>query len=443
MKFSKFNLFVNDSELPENRFILCNTLSGEFFLVDDRLKQNFESGDLGFISEEQIPLFVKSGVLVEDADLDETLFLSYAHNLEKYSNRVLNLTILLTMACNLRCVYCYEGAGIVSSESLTDEVRASIFSFVKNQIKYRKSDNVSICLFGGEPLFGFQNNVGFLRQIQALCKEDDLGFSTSIVTNGVLVNRKNLDLLVELNCNYVQITLDGIKDFHDKRRITPNGGGSFEETLRGIKTVVAEQRLSNPVIRINIDKTNVENAYELLDYLKKEELDCCAIDFGIVKGTTAACASYSGNCFLEEELGEILFPLWEKVKALGFSGGDDTKPFRRNAFCGLYGDSAFTIAPNGDLYKCWDHVNDNVHKMGKIGKDGEFLDVTKAYFKWMNRNPYYIKECRECVYLPTCGGGCAAISYNNTNDYNSPGCHKVKTVFEKQIISRYKNLHKK
>ena len=58
----------------------------------------------------------------------------------------------------------------------------------------------------------------------------------------------------------------------------------------------------------------------------------------------------------------------------------------------------------------------------------------------MTRNPYDIKECRSCVYLPVCGGGCAGISYSHYGKYNKPGCYKVKSVFEKQILNKFKDI---
>lgn len=321
------------------------------------------------------------------------------------------------MACNLRCVYCYEGAGIISNESLSDTTRHAILQFIKKQALHRKVEQVSICLFGGEPLLGFKKHVGFLEEVKSFCDEEALSFITTIVTNGTLVTQESLDLLVKFNCKQIQITLDGTKAFHDTRRVTINGGGSFDETVRGIKLIKQDSRLHNPVIRINIDKTNIDNVQALLEYLRDENLTSCTIDFGIVKSTTAACASYSGNCFLEEELGELLFPMWELVERLGFNAADQ-RPMQRSMFCGLYSDASFTIAPSGDLYKCWDHVTDAQHRIGKLDATGELVETTANYFKWMTRNPYYIDECRACVYLPTCGGGCAAISFSQTGDYN-------------------------
>ena len=88
--------------------------------------------------------------------------------------------------------------------------------------------------------------------------------------------------------------------------------------LNGIRMIYNNAKLNNPVIRINIDKTNIDEVKRLLVYLSEEKLNGCYIDFGIVKGTTKACSSYTGNCFVENELGEILDGLWEELESMGF-----------------------------------------------------------------------------------------------------------------------------
>ena len=436
MKFSRYNLIIPDESLPEDMFLLCNTFSGATFLIDSSLKEHIEKRNLSALEKDTIEQFISANILIENDDIDEARIHSYFCNKEKFDNSVLSLTILLTMGCNLRCIYCYEGAGEVSNESLNDETRSNIFDFIRTQAEYRRSRIVSIWLFGGEPLLDFKSNIPFLEKVQNFCRETDREFFTHIVTNGILCNRENLKILEKLNCQTIQITLDGVKEVHDKRRIYKNGKGSFDEVLAGIKNVKKHYPLCDPIIRINIDKTNVDRTRELLQFLHDERLNSCSLDFGIVKGTTAACASYKGNCFCEHELGDILYKLWGMAKQLGFP--IYTNPTRRNMYCGLYSDSSFTIMPNGDLYKCWDFVNEEKHRVARIGEGGQVTDTTYAYFDWMTRNPYEIAECRECAYLPACGGGCVGVSFMEKQQYHASGCYKMKGVLEKQIIERFK-----
>ena len=436
MKYSKYNLIISDDSLPVGKCLVCNTFSGTTFLTDILVAKSISRNDLYAFDGETKQLFIDAGIIIEDDAYEETRVFNYFYEKEKFDNSVLSLTILLTMSCNLRCIYCYEGAGEKSNESLNSKTRDNLFDFIKLQAESRKSSTVSLWLFGGEPLLNLSENVTFLERVKQFCNETGRNFVTQIVTNGILCTDKNLGILEQYNCQYIQITLDGLKEIHDSRRIYKNGKGSFDEVLSGIKKVVTWEGLNNPVIRINIDKTNLNKTVELLDYLQQEGLSECPIDFGIVKGSTESCASYKSNCFLEEELGDVLYPLWKEAESRGILVS--LRPFRRYLYCGLYSDSSFTIAPNGDIYKCWDFVNEEQHRVARIGDKGQVIDTTYAYFDWMTRNPTNIDECKKCIYLPACGGGCVGANYCNQNNYHSIGCYKMKGVFEKQILERFR-----
>ena len=79
----------------------------------------------------------------------------------------------------------------------------------------------------------------------------------------------------------------------------------------------------------------------------------------------------------------------------------------------------------------------------RIDEKGEIENQTYKFYEWMTRNPLDAKECRECVYLPACGGGCGAISYNETNSYTGKGCFKIKGCIEKQVINYVSEILKK
>lgn len=142
------------------------------------------------------------------------------------------------------------------------------------------------------------------------------------------------------------------------------------------------------------------------------------------------------NCLSESIVGEVLSKLWSKAEMEGFTLY--TKPFHRWIYCGLYADSQFTVTPNGELYKCWEHAGDEQHLMGNINENGNIDNIKYSFYDWMSHNPLENEECKECVYLPACGGGCGVVSYNETNSYHSKGCFKVKGVLEKQVLRYFK-----
>ena len=238
--------------------------------------------------------------------------------------------------------------------------------------------------------------------------------------------------------NKIQITLDGMPDTHNARRKYKDGKGSFEQIISALELLNNKSADIHTVIRINVDKNNLDEVSLLLEYLGSngKGLTNCNVDFGIVRGSTQACSAYSGNCLSESIVGEVLSKLWSKAEMEGFTLY--TKPFHRWIYCGLYADSQFTVTPNGELYKCWEHAGDEQHLMGNINENGNIDNIKYSYYDWMSHNPLENEECKECVYLPACGGGCGVVSYNETNSYHSKGCFKVKGVLEKQVLRYFK-----
>lgn len=436
MKFSKYNLIMKN-EYEDDTYLLLNTLTGATFKIDTIMKEKIESKNVNELTKDNLTIYKNKGIVIDETFCEERYF-DYFYNKNKFNNKVLNLTILLTNACNLRCIYCFQGAGEIQNTSLNDETRENIYKFIKNQSIERDSKYVSIVLFGGEPLLNFKANIDWLNKIKRFCEENDKILITSMITNGTLITDEILDELKEFNCDYIQITLDGVKKIHDQRRVSKNGKGSFDDVIRGIKTIYNRKDFLKPTIRINIDRDNINYTNDLIEYLSKENLTECGIDFGIVKGGTEACAAYSGHCFLDDEVGDILEELWNKSVECGFS--INIQPSPKTLFCGLYGDSSFTIDANGDLYKCWEHVGDRRHLMGRVDSNGNMSEVSFAFFDWMSRNPLETEECKECEYLPACGGGCGSISYERYGSYHSKGCFKIKGIIEKKVHFKFKDI---
>jgi len=431
MKFSRYNLII-PSENDTEGYILFNTFTGNCIDIGSDTARKIESNELEEINQDERDLFTKTGVIVE-SNVDERKYISYLNSHAKFSTKSINSTALLTWACNLKCVYCFEDFESKSAVMTTDEANRYI-SFLKMLAKEKNAQSVNVLLFGGEPLVNADIGFYILEKMQAFCKENKMSFFNSIITNGTLLNEDIIHKLIEYNCATIQITLDGVKLVHDSRRMYKNGNGSFDDIINTLNSLKRIDNSPPTVIRINIDKTNISDTYELLALLGLQGYDFTkfTVDFGIVRGGTEACSGYSSNCFVESEIGEVLYDLWVFAEQQGFR--NNIKPMRRFIYCGLYSDNQFTIAPNCDVYKCWEHVGQKEHLMGKLDEKGSLSMPTYAFYDWMSVDPLKNFECSECVYLPTCGGGCGVISYNETGTYHSTGCFKIKGTVEKQVI---------
>lgn len=181
-------------------------------------------------------------------DIDETKYFSYSFHKSKFQSTVLSLTLLLTHQCNLNCIYCFQGAGENHTGSLSAETQEHLLKFITTQLKANKLDHLHLVLFGGEPLLNFSAYYEWLDQIQTYCNANTINFSTSLITNGTLVTHEIIDNLIRYNCKTVQITLDGVKEIHDKRRMYKSGEGSFELIIENLKLIASRTDIDPPVI---------------------------------------------------------------------------------------------------------------------------------------------------------------------------------------------------
>ena len=82
-------------------------------------------------------------------------------------------------------------------------------------------------------------NLRNLNQIKRLCKKYDKEYISHLTTNGYLLNLNTYNELVnEFNVRGIEITLDGDKNYHDKRRFLNNGKGTFEIIYSNILSII-------------------------------------------------------------------------------------------------------------------------------------------------------------------------------------------------------------
>jgi len=125
-----------------------------------------------------------------------------------------------------------------------DNVRSAIKGWA---IDYEMEISPSFHFTGGEP---------FLRKdlFAILDYARQSGFSTSLMSNGTLIDNSLAQRIREANVADVQISLDGIEPTHDSLR----GNGSYNRTLNGIRNLVdrgVETNINLTVSRINMSQT--------------------------------------------------------------------------------------------------------------------------------------------------------------------------------------------
>lgn len=162
----------------------------------------------------------------------------------------------LIRRCNLTCKHCYSTSADKDfpGELSTEEV----FSVMDDLKKFRVP---VLILSGGEPLLHKD-----IFKISHRAKE--MGFYVGLSSNGTLIDESNIERIAAVGYDYVGVSLDGIRETHDKFRRME---GAFDKSMHGIR--LCKERDLKVGIRFTLTQDNAHDLPGLLQLLEDEELD--------------------------------------------------------------------------------------------------------------------------------------------------------------------------
>lgn len=170
------------------------------------------------------------------------------------TNDHLQLIVNPTERCNLRCSYCYETFVL---KKMPTAVIAGVFNLVRRRAE-QGLKTFQLDFFGGEPLAAWDVVEELARGLSAICRKNGTEMFGGMTTNGVLLDRPRLDLLVAHDLRAFQITLDGPPPVHDRRRITRQGDGTFDAVWTALEVLRDAPHRLNVLIRMHFDPTTLD-----------------------------------------------------------------------------------------------------------------------------------------------------------------------------------------
>lgn len=270
----------------------------------------------------------------------------------------------------------------------------------------------------------FPSLEGLTRQFQAISKTYNVGYYAEMITNGYYFDDNSISLVDELGIRSIQITLDGMKEVHEKRRPLINSESSFERIFNNILRLYDETR-TNIRLRINVDKSNIDSAYELVKYCAENSLNRIDLTLGMLKefGCDHNCSACSKILYSTQEFADEFLKFRKFIARLGFDKAyEKMQPEYKVNTCTMDSPDAYVIDPEGEVYKCISQVG---QKESSIGNIITYYDET-AHDKV---NPFSLADCNACVYFPICKGGCL----NDDLVTNNQKCEIWKYITRKLI----------
>lgn len=424
-KESKFNI---KSEV-DDKLIIFNSLTQGLLEVEgeikDKIQSILEKKELIDEIDEDIKQNLLHGGIIVPNNVDELANLKLITNMDKYNSKSLDLTIAPTLECNFGCTYCYEKG--VRYNTMNSEVKTNTIDFISNNLQ--GVSNLNICWYGGEPLLKIELIDELTEKIKELCK-DDISYNAMMVTNGYLLTPEIAKKLNDMNIKNIQITLDGNRKIHDSRRFLINKEGTFDTIIKNIDEC---KELLNITIRINVDKTNFENTYELLEILKEKNI-AQKVSFYIAQVDNINNSCSNTTCLSDIEFSESEVLFYKKAFEMGIYKFNFPKNI--TSFCGAVTLNSYVIDPKGNLYKCWNTIGNEKYKIGNV--KNKIPNLNQNLTSWINYNQEG-EKCKECNVFPLCNGGCP-YHYLKNNEHK---CMSFKNnnkdiidLFYKQQISK-------
>lgn len=399
-KKSQYNFIY---ERNNDEFVIYNTYSKAIVVLDKNEFRQFQN--MIFSEKDTEKALLENGILLDES-FDEVGFLNYCHNLTKYSREALHLVIATTMECNFACPYCYENR---RPGRMSKEVRDSIMDFIIQNIE-KGTKELDITWYGGEPLLYPELIREFAMKIRSIAEDNGCTLKMYMVTNGYLLNQNVVEMIDEIGIVKVQITLDGLREYHDARRHLRNGKGTFDKIFENLK--LFEEYSIRVDIRMNVDNENCKDYIGLQKKIAELDNPNIVVYPSPVEDINHDTVNEVSDFMSFDEFEQFANEICQEGNA---GAAATTVLDDRYCYCQAETENSFVIDEIGNCYKCWDQVGRIETSCFNITKPNE-----KNYsniVKFMSWNPFMDEKCSQCVFLPICFGGCK-FHRMNSNKYD-------------------------
>jgi radical SAM protein with 4Fe4S-binding SPASM domain len=315
----------------------------------------------------------------------QTLGITHSEPFSHSINAPHRFDLALTYRCNNTCLHCYMGGSHETKELSTEEWKKIIDKIYGLEVG-------SIVFTGGEPLLrtDLVELVGYRRDIV-----------TGLITNGTLLSKSLITQLEKVELDHVQITIDGLKDTHD--RIC--GPGSYEKTVEGIRNAVDSSIYT--LTNTTLTRYNIHEIEDMLELFVKWGLKRFAIN-SIIHTGKAEGAEYALT--IEELDGSV-----PRIKEKADEAGLEMVWYTPTRFCefdpishglGIKACSAVNInmavEPDGNAIPCQSWFS----SLGNMLTDDWKTIWMNPLARDIREKKYMPSECKGCARSGACSAGC-------------------------------------
>ena len=359
--------------------------------------------------------------------------------------------------CNMRCDYCFycdemekrntPSYGMMSEETLRKVIRRSMF---------QAGEEICFAFQGGEPLL---RGIPFYEKVVELEKRFNRNHArvvNTVQTNGLNLNEEWCRLFRKHNF-LVGVSLDGVREIHDRYRRDASGEPTYDRIRRNIGLLEKYGVEYNILTVVTAQATErIEEIYR--EYArngwKYQQYIACLDPLGEEPGGK----EYSLTPEMYGEFLIRLFRLWDKdwkkgrapyirqfENYIGILMGYEPEACEQRGVCSVQ----CVAEADGSAYPCDFYVLDE-YCLGNYNQDSvdKMLDSETAR-EFVRRSLQTDEKCRECPWQSLCRGGCQRRRVKSGEDGRSRDylCGGYRMFFEKcskrmEEIARYARIIK-
>ena len=317
--------------------------------------------------------------------------------------------------CNMRCRYCFY-ADELDNREIRSYGKMSVdtmHTIVDKAMEYGDYE-CTIAFQGGEPtLAGLDFYRDLLAYVTAHENPKKLKIHYALQTNGYLINEEWAAFLGE-NHFLVGVSLDGLKEIHDRYRLDAAGKGTYQRVISAIRLLEKHQVEYN--ILTVVTAATARNGQKIYNYFKKNHFGYqqyieCLDPIGEEPGQH----EYS---LTPEKYGEFLksmFDAWYLDMRSGtyvynryfenlmmIMAGQQPESCNMRGVCG----KQWVFEADGSVYPCDFYALDQ-WRLGNIQENSfEEMDEKRdelGFIQWSMRQQ---EDCQKCRWFGLCRNGC-------------------------------------
>jgi uncharacterized protein len=337
---------------------------------------------------------------------------------------VVNMTLLLTQSCNLKCVYCYGDGGKYGAGGMMEESTA--FQAVDWMLEQSgKIKKLYIGFFGGEPFLNFPLMKAVVEYAEKRVQEMDKQVVSHTTTNATLLDDEKIVFIKEHQIQ-VMISFDGPQEIQDAQRPYVNGAGTYDSTVPKIRKLLAvlPEAPGHAVILGNTDPQYIKNALQEIGF---EQISVMPVSQSLFQGKP-------GNPNSDRDTRVLLQALEEEAETwMRLARNRDREALKsftdksqlyqgliallhntkRRHACGA-GLGLAGVSCTGDIYLCHRFVGQDEYKLGSVFAQG------------LNREKYQKSpttgngKCTACFARYYCAGGCKHDNAGSCGSISEP-----------------------